>query len=57
MMDHYDINEKVEALSYTQKAFDILDGLVTKTPQINEMRDHLKEVRRELAYEIFRGKP
>ena len=56
-MDHYDINEKVEALSYTQKAFDILDGLVTKTPQINEMRDHLKEVRRELAYEIFRGKP
>ena len=57
MMDHYDINEKVEALGHTQKAFAILDNLVTKTPQINEMRNHLKEVRKELAYEIFRGKP
>ncbi len=44
MRNQYYATENVEALYHTQKAFDILDGLVTKTPQINEMMGYLEEV-------------
>ncbi len=53
MRDH-EITEKVEALHHTQNALNSIQSLVTSTPTTREMVKKLREVRTELAYEIFR---
>lgn len=49
-----EITEKVAAMQHTQNALDKLQSLVTSTPETREMVTKLREVRMELAYEIFR---
>jgi hypothetical protein len=55
-MNIYDTTERVEAMQHTQKAIIVLDSLTTKTPEIVELVKSLKEVRKELAYEVYRAK-
>lgn len=56
-MNIYGTTERVEAMRHTQKAITILDSLTMKTPEIADMVNNLKEVRKELAYEVYRAKP
>ena len=53
-MIDYNITDKAEALYHTQKAIDKVNVLL-RTPETIEMIDNLVKVRKELAYEIFRG--
>lgn len=55
-MNDYGITKRVEAMHHTQKALDVLNALVMKTPETSDMIHHLEDVRKELAYEIFRCK-
>lgn len=53
-MSDPEITEKVDALQHTQNALNRIQSLVTSTPATREMVKKLREVRTELAYEIFR---
>lgn len=53
MRDH-EITMKVEALQHTQNTLDAVQSLVIVTPELQELVRKLRDVRAELAYEIFR---
>jgi hypothetical protein len=55
-MDMYDITGRVGAMHHTQKAITVLDSLKMRGPELDTLVENLKEVRKELAYEVYRAK-
>lgn len=49
-----DTTYKVDALSHVHQAIEAIEATITKLPETGDMLHHLTEVRKELAYEIFR---
>ena len=54
-MRHPDLSEKVTALQYTQKAIEAMEGVILTEPETRDAVTKLREVRKELAYEIYRA--
>lgn len=49
------INKRVKAMHSVQEAILELTGIVDADPPLIEAITRLREVRKEIAYEIFRG--
>lgn len=56
MKDGDNLN-KVTALHHVQQAIEAIEDTFIKSHETQEMIRHLKEVRKELAYELFRTWP